>query len=73
MKFFTARTLPIFEQCFGQNKEFFNSLLVYLPQLSECLSQYGMGLPVSRGVDTQYRKKAVYGELRTELGEMFRE
>ena len=28
MKFFTARTLPIFEQCFGQNKEFFNSLLV---------------------------------------------
>ena len=27
MKFFTARTLPIFEQCFGQNKEFFNSLL----------------------------------------------
>ena len=30
MKFFTARTLPIFEQCFGQNKEFFNSLLEHL-------------------------------------------
>jgi len=27
MKFFTARTLPIFEQCFGQNKKFFNSRL----------------------------------------------
>ena len=38
MKFFTARTLPIFEQCFGQNKEFFNSLLGNRDGLHEQIS-----------------------------------
>ena len=40
MKFFTARTLPIFEQCFGQNKEFFNSLLEHF---SKYYSHAGKG------------------------------
>ncbi len=46
MKFFTARTLPIFEQCFGQNKEFFNSLLehfgVFISKIYFCSLVLGL-------------------------------